>query len=80
MKRLIIFMDDAAPKASQTYRFFLGDDLDDDLLAQLGVTTKMLTPRVGTGYNFSVRSCGKTYRGYISTQGDFVVHIRRQPL
>lgn len=39
-----------------------------------GIEVRTLTPRIDkNGYGFSVRSQSKRHRGYISTQGDFIV-------
>lgn len=45
-----------------------------------GIEVRDLTPcHDKHGYGFSVRSHGKRYRGYISTQGDCIVRLGRQP-
>lgn len=41
-----------------------------------GIDVRQLTPRINkTNFGFSVRKDGRSYKGHISTQGDFIVRV-----
>lgn len=77
MKQEIIF---AARDTPGQYKFFAtrmdGGEVQDADLAKYGIEIHYLTPRINkTDFGFRVTHQRKSWRGHISTHGDFIVRV-----
>lgn len=70
-KRSILFINQDLPNQWQMFREIdEGNDIDEQ---KYGVSFEYLTPQWNKDSTFRVRKKGKTYKGYITTRGLFVV-------